>query len=46
MLNPYTSIGTSKVFAAQNLHPIEAESPQAEERGRGLAANSGTTVQF
>jgi hypothetical protein len=34
----------NKAFAAQNLHPIEAESPQAEERGRGLAANSGTNV--
>jgi hypothetical protein len=31
-------------FAAQKLHPIEAESPQAEERGRGLVADSGTTV--
>jgi hypothetical protein len=32
-------------FAAQKLHPIEAESPQDEERGRGLVANSGTNVQ-
>jgi hypothetical protein len=34
----------SNAFAAQNLHPIVAKSPQAEERGRGLVANSGTTV--
>jgi hypothetical protein len=34
----------NKAFAAQNLHPIETESPQPEERGRGLVANSGTKV--
>ena len=30
---------------AENLRPIEVESPQPEERGRGLVANSGTAVE-
>ena len=34
-----------KDSAAQNLRPIEVESPQPEERGRGLVTDSGTGVE-
>ena len=31
-----------KHCTVENLRPIEVESPQAEERGRGLVTHSGT----
>ena len=34
-----------KDSTAQNLRPIEVESPQPEERGRGLVTDSGTGVE-
>ena len=34
-----------KDSTAQNLRPIEVESPQPEERGRGLVTDSGTGVK-
>ena len=34
-----------KDSTAQNLSPIEVESPQPEERGRGLVRDSGTGVE-
>ena len=34
-----------KDSTAQNLRPIEVESPQPEERGRGLVTDSGKGVE-
>ena len=34
-----------KDSTSQNLRPIEVESPQPEERGRGLVTDSGTGVE-
>ena len=41
----YDSSMLKKDSTAQNLRPIEVESPQPEERGRGLATYSGTRVE-
>lgn len=35
----------SRIMKVQNLAPMEVESPQWSETQRGLATNSGTTVE-
>ena len=41
----YDSSMLKKDSTAQNLRPIEVESPQPEERGRGLVTDSGTQFE-
>ena len=41
----YDSSMLKKDSTAQNLRPIEVESPEPEERGRGLVTDSGTGVE-